>query len=87
MSFQQRDPGLDLSGIGMPGCRLHVGMPFAQPAISVAGARASLTLQISSDPTFAGTNLYAMAAVIGAINVQPLMVVTSNGADLRLDVN
>jgi len=77
-SAGQVNPGLDLGGIGAPGCFAHVSLPeiFAQDILTNPTGTAALT--IPNDPFFVGQQFFSQAVsfVSGA---NAFGMITSNG--------
>lgn len=80
LSFTKHDPGIDLSGIGMPGCRRFVNLDSSQLFIP-AGGTGSTSFFIPNNPVYVGAHVYAQSAAF-APGVNPLGVLSSNGWDL-----
>ena len=83
LGFRQFNPGLDLAGIGMPGCAL-----FTDGAASLLflAPGASATTSFGVPNGFAGLHVFAQSAVFApAAGLTPLGAIASNGIDLRID--
>ncbi len=78
------NPGLDLSGLGMPGCFQYVTIDASQIWLP-AGGVGSTPFNIPNDPAFAGVELktqgVALVPGVNALNAQ-----SSNGMKLTLDL-
>ncbi|MEO6597834.1 MAG: hypothetical protein ABIP94_24065 [Planctomycetota bacterium] len=85
LGFVQINPGIDLAVIGMPNCRAYVQF-VASIVLFPSGGTAAFPLSIPSSVGFAGQQLYAQSAMFAA-GVNAFGAVSSNGVDLRLDVN
>jgi hypothetical protein len=82
-SFTKNDPGLDLTGLGMPGCRQYVGLD-ASLLFLPAGGIGSQSFQVPNVAGFAGVSVKSQsAAFIPGFN--PLGVISSNGIELLLN--
>jgi hypothetical protein len=85
LSLTRFDPGIDLTPLGMPGCRQFVGLDTVRAFLPVAGA-SSMSLTLPGNPAFAGLDLFGQSAAFApAFNAAGL--ITSNGLRLHLDVN
>jgi hypothetical protein len=80
----QHDPGIDLSSIGMPGCRQYVDLDVSRIFL-VSAASGSVPQTIPNSSSFAGVHVYCQSATFSAGFV-PLGVIASNGLTLLLDV-
>lgn len=85
LGFVQINPGFDLGVIGMPNCRAYVQF-LASIVIVPSGGTAAFALNVPSSAGFAGQQLFAQSAMFVA-GVNPFGAVSSNGVDLRFDVN
>lgn len=90
LSFQQVNPGLPLTGIGVaaPGCDYHIS-PFANLALSplLFGApTVSYSRTWPASTAYAGTRVYLQAFNL-APGLNPVGVISSNGLAVVLDVN
>jgi hypothetical protein len=85
LSFTQHNPGIDLASIGMPGCRQYVGLDSSLVFL-VSGTSSSSSLGIPNNTGLAGLHVYSQTATFSA-GFNPLGVVSSNGLQLKLDVN
>jgi hypothetical protein len=85
LSFTQFNPGIDLTILGMPGCRQFVGLDTTLTFFPVSGT-GSVSLFIPNVPVYAGLHLYSQGAAFVA-GVNPLGALASNGVDLKLDIN
>tara|TARA_R110002096_G_scaffold100339_14_gene222447 strand:- start:3731 stop:5230 length:1500 start_codon:yes stop_codon:yes gene_type:complete len=85
LGFVQINPGLDLAVIGMPNCRAYVQF-LVSLAITPSGSTAAFPLTIPNNPALAGQQLFAQSAML-VPGVNAFGAVSSNGVDLRLDVN
>lgn len=85
LSFSQYNPGLDLTGIGMPGCRQYVGLDTTRVFL-VAGSSASVALNIPNLPGLGGLHVFSQSATFST-GFNPLGVIASNGVNLKLDIN
>lgn len=82
LSFTQFQAGLDLTPLGMPGCRQYVGADVSL-AFLPAGGTGTAPLAIPNNQAFSGMHVFAQSAAFAA-GQNPLGVVTSNGLDLGL---
>ncbi|HLQ36901.1 MAG TPA: hypothetical protein VK348_03805, partial [Planctomycetota bacterium] len=80
LSFVRHDPGIDLAGLGMPGCSQYVGLD-AVTMLPVGGASASLPLPIPNLQALVGLHVFAQGAVL-APGQNALGVVSSRGLQL-----
>jgi hypothetical protein len=78
------DPGIDLTGLGMPGC-FQYAAPTVLNTIGVTAGASTFTLAIPNDPALMGYALYAQSAGF-AIGANTAGIVTSNGVALTLGV-
>lgn len=85
LGFQQINPGLDLAGLGAPGCRQYTSIDTSLLFVST-GTTNAFPVAFPADPAFAGLHINAQAAVLSP-GVNALGVATSNGVALGLDVN
>jgi hypothetical protein len=82
--------GLDLSGFGGPGCRLHVDAAIVLSATTGAGnaqrgeGAVNFALPIPADPSLAGAVLHAQAFVADAAHGRPLPLTFTNGVSITL---
>jgi hypothetical protein len=84
MSFTRYVSGLDLGGIGMPGCRQFVGLD-ATVVFLPSGGSGSRPLPIPNNPALSGLRVSSQSAVF-ATGVNPLGVLASNGLDLLIGI-
>lgn len=82
LSFTQHNPGLDLSSLGMPGCRQYVNLDSTQ-LFFPSGGTGSNSFTIPNNPTYVGVHVYAQSAAF-APGVNPLGVLSSNGWDMTV---
>jgi hypothetical protein len=80
LSFVQHNPGIDLTGIGMPGCRQFVNLDATY--LLFTNPTAQITIGIPSGPTWLGVHVYGQSASL-VPGVNPLGAESSNGLDLR----
>jgi hypothetical protein len=85
LSFTRFNPGIDLTILGMPGCRQYVGLDTTLTFFP-AGGTGSVAINIPNNPGFAGLHLFSQGAAF-ATGFNPLGVVAANGIDLKLDIN
>jgi hypothetical protein len=83
-SFTQHNPGIDLSLLGMPGCRQYVGLDASLTFVP-AGSTGSLSINIPNNPGLAGLHLFSQGAAF-ANGFNSLGVLAANGLDLRLEL-
>jgi alpha-tubulin suppressor-like RCC1 family protein len=62
-AWQKLTPGIDLTGLGMPGCTLHTGLD-AVLALVGSNRRARWTLPIPDAPVLLGARFHQQAAVL-----------------------
>lgn len=84
LSLTRHTPAIHLGNQGMPNCFQHVGLDVPL-AFFPSGGSASYPLPVPGDPAFTGVLIQSQAAAF-ASGVNPLGVLTSNGLELRLDV-
>jgi hypothetical protein len=82
LSFTQHNPGIDLTPLGMPGCRQFVGLDATNLFIP-AGGQGINALVIPNVPAYSGLVLYSQSAAF-ATGINPLGVVSSNGLALTV---
>jgi hypothetical protein len=82
--FTQFPTGLDLTSLGMPGCRQYTSID-ASVFFLAAGGTASTLFAVPSSPAFVGVQVATQSAVF-APGSNALGVITGNGVELRLDV-
>ena len=85
LGFVPINPGIDLGVIGMPNCRAYVQFLVAN-VIVPSGGTAAFPLSIPGTVGLAGAQLFAQSAMFAA-GVNAFGAVSSNGVELRLDVN
>ncbi|MCA8953203.1 MAG: hypothetical protein KDE27_27070 [Planctomycetes bacterium] len=85
LSFTQVNPGLDLAGLGMPGCRQYLALD-ASVVLVPAGGTASWPTTLPASATFAGVRIYAQSAML-VPGANALGALSSNGVMLLVDVN
>jgi hypothetical protein len=83
-SNTQHNPGIDLTSIGMPGCRQYVGLDFTS-IFAVSGATASMPLSVPNNAALAGVRVQTQSATFTP-GLNPLGVLSSNGLTLVLDL-
>lgn len=82
-SFTKHFPGLDLAGLGMPGCRQYVGLDASLLFLPTGGI-GSQSFQVPNVAAFAGVTITSQsAAFVPGLN--PLGVISSNGIELLLN--
>lgn len=80
-------PGIELSSLGMPTCYLHVSpTPAAVDTPPVVGPTAIRPLVIPPSTSLQGAQLVSQSGAF-VLGINPFGMVTSNGLDLRLNVN
>lgn len=84
LSFTKLDPGLDLTGLGMPGCSLYQSMDVAL-TFPLAGGAGSQPFAIPNNLAFIGLVVAAQSGAL-APGANPLGLMSSNGVELLLDV-
>lgn len=62
MSLGGVDPGIDLTGIGLPGCRQYVDLGIAATTLLFGSPTASRSFAVPTSPSFAGLPLDTQAA-------------------------
>jgi len=82
MGIGQINPGIDLTGIGMPGCRQYLSIDASQ-VFFPAGTTAATNFGVPNNAAFVSVHVFAQSAVF-APGLNPLGVISSNGVDLRI---
>jgi len=82
LSFTRFDPGIDLGGNGMPGCRQFVGFDAAVTFLP-SGSVGSVAFAVPNNIIFAGALVRSQSATMSPATT-PLGVITSNGLELEL---
>jgi hypothetical protein len=77
LSFTQHNPGLDLTSIGMPGCRQYVNLDSTQLFFPTGGT-GSTNFFIPNNPIYTGMRVFAQSAAF-VLGANPLGVLSSNG--------
>ena len=62
MSLGGVDPGIDLTGIGMPGCRQYIDLGIAATTLLFGSPTASRSFAVPTSPSFTGLSLDTQAA-------------------------
>jgi hypothetical protein len=75
-------PGLDLTGLGMPGCRLFAGLDSIE-TFAVSGASASVPFAVPNTPSLSGVEVMSQSATLTP-GINPFGFATSNGMLLVL---
>ena len=78
-------PGVDLSAVFMPGCRLYVSADVTVGFAAAGTSSAQHSLAIPNNAALAGAHLYSQSIVV-APGTNPLGVVTSNALDFTINV-
>lgn len=84
LSFTKLLPGLDLTGLGMPGCTLYQAMDVAL-TFPLAGGSGSQPFAIPNNLAFQGLLVAAQSGAL-APTANALGLLSSNGVELVLDV-
>jgi hypothetical protein len=82
LSFTRFDPGIDLSGIGMPGCRQFVGFDVVATFLP-SGSVGTVPFALPINIIFAGVLVRSQSATMSPATT-PLGLITSNGLELAL---
>ncbi len=82
LSFVQLNPGMDLTGLGMPGCLQFAQAPGTVNGFFVAGSTASQSLAIPNNPALNGTLVFGQTATFTP-GFNPAGILASNGLRLR----
>jgi hypothetical protein len=82
-SNTQHNPGIDLTGIGMPGCHQYINLDVSHVFL-VSGTSATVPQPVPASTSFIGVQLYCQSATFSA-GFDPLGVISSNGVSLRID--
>lgn len=81
------DPGIDLGGIGMPGCRQYGSQEATLLAVA-PGALLSVQYAIPNNTAFAGVRIVCQSAIYNPPAVPNFLgALSSNGLELLLEVN
>lgn len=83
LSFTLHNPGIELSGLGMPNCFLLVGTDLMSLHLPSGGAF-STSLAVPPNPTLTGLHVGSQSAILGDINANPAGIRSSNALDLRI---
>jgi hypothetical protein len=78
-------PGIDLSIVYMPGCRLYVSGDVTVGFVAAGTSTAQHSLAIPNNASLAGAHLYSQSIVV-APGTNTLGIVTSNAVDFLLNV-
>lgn len=78
VSLAQVDPGIDLTGLGAPGCFQRIDLVTAATVLIFGSPTATYSLTLPNDPTLAGLPLAGQSASL-VPGINPLSVITSNG--------
>ena len=81
LSWTRHDPGIDLAGFGMPGCRQHVGMDLVAAFLPASGT-ANHSFAVPTMTALLGAHVYTQGIVFTP-GVNALGALTSNGVDLQ----
>ncbi len=84
-SWTQRNPGTDLTSIGMAGCFQHLDID-ASFIFVASGSTAKIQFGVPNVPMLVGWHVYTQAVVLGATTTT-LGALSSNGGDMLIDVN
>jgi hypothetical protein len=82
LSYTQHNPGLDLTGLGMAGCRQYVGLDATRFFFPSSGT-GTVPLAVPNNPALSGLHLFTQSAAFSS-GANVLGVVSSNGVDLRV---
>jgi hypothetical protein len=85
LSFTQHNPGLDLTSLGMPGCRQYTGLDVSRLFIPAAGQGTS-PFVLPNVPAYSGLICYSQSAAFSA-SANPLGVLASNGLTLTIGIH
>lgn len=84
LGLSRRQPSLELSAAGMPGCFLHVSQDVVS-SFAVPGATVQVPLPIPNAPNLIGVSLFAQAAAY-APGVNAAGLLTSNGGAIDIGI-
>ena len=84
-SLTQYNPGLDLAFLGMPGCRLYLGLDVMS-TFPTPGTSAIVPYSVPSDPSLSGILLMSQSATLTP-GINAFGFATSNGVSLLLGIN
>jgi hypothetical protein len=82
LGLVQRNPGIDLTSLGMPGC-FQYDDPVATQTFTVSGSTASSSLVVPNRAVFVGVHVYAQSGTFTP-GLNALGLISSNGVDLRV---
>jgi hypothetical protein len=85
LSLTEYAPGIDLTGLGMPGCHLYAGLDVVD-SFGVGGPTVQVPFSIQNDPTLAGTLVLNQSATLTP-GINPFGFATSNGVRLLVGIN
>ena len=85
LGFVQHNPGIDLTGVGAPGCALFLD-PAAKSIFLVSGSSSTMALPIPNITSLAGVHAFSQSVTFSS-GFNTLGVIFSNGVNLGLDVN
>jgi hypothetical protein len=82
LSFTQHDPGIDLTGLGMPGCFRYLELDSSYP-LAGSGTQSRPLGPIPTGASWVGVQLYSQSAFL-VPGANALGVLSSNGTLLRV---
>lgn len=85
LGFTQYSHGLDLAPIGMPGCRQYCSFDF-HAGVVISGANPSWSFPVPNIASFTGLHVHGQAVTLSS-GVNTLGILSSNGVDMRIDLN
>ena len=85
LGFQQYPSGLDLTSLGLPGCRQYSSLDISF-GVPIFGSQATTSIGIPSSSVWTGVHLYATSATLTS-GFNQGNALTANGVDLLIDVN
>ncbi len=81
LSFTSHNPGIELSGMGMPGCYQLVGLDVAH--ILFGGPSVTNNVTVPNDPSWVGVHVYTQSSCL-VPGINALGGITSNALDLLI---
>ena len=85
LSLTEYPAGVDLTSLGMPGCRLYAALDSVT-TFAVAGSSNSLPYSLPATPALSGLQLAAQSASLTP-GINAFGFATSNGLDMVLGIN
>lgn len=86
LGLTRRDPGIDLTAIGMPGCSQYNSFEVVGLWTPTSSTVGQTPFTLPNDPAIAGVELLSQGAAYGP-GINAAGAVTSNGLSMRIDIN